>query len=254
MEIRQPETIEEFKALEKLQREVWGMRGESPVPAGLIRVFSHNGGLVEVAVEDGKIIGFTLAFSASDGKKRYLYSHMAGVLREYRNRNVGYELKMHQFLIAKKMGYNEVRWAFDPLKARNAYFNVHKLGAYAFNYIVNYYGEMDSDENRGIDSDRYEAHKFLDRDIVRPKDYELVGKITDFPEPWKEIRLGYDSLGIEVPLEIGSDQLDLKRKWRLRLREAIIQLERENYAVNEVIRNERSVYLILTKKELLNLD
>ncbi|MGC8645643.1 MAG: GNAT family N-acetyltransferase [Thermoplasmata archaeon] len=254
MEIRPPETIEEFKALEGLQREVWGMRGENPVPAGLIRAFSHNGGLVEVAVEDNKIVGFTLAFPGTDGRKRFLYSHMAGVIKEYRNRNIGYELKLHQFAMAKKMGYNEVRWAFDPMKARNAYFNVHKLGAYAYNYIINYYGEMDTEETGGVDSDRYEAHKFLDREIVRPKDYEVVGKITDFPEPWKEVRLGYDSVGIEVPLDIGSNQVDLAKKWRMKLREAILQLEKERYAVNEVIRNERSVYLILTRKELLNLE
>ncbi|MEM0074037.1 MAG: GNAT family N-acetyltransferase [Thermoplasmatales archaeon] len=254
MEIRVPESIEEYRALENLQREIWGMRGETPVPSGLMRVISHNGGLVEIALDEGKIIGFTLAFPGSEGGRRFLYSHMAGVLKEYRNMGVGYELKIHQFSVAKKMGYNEVRWAFDPIKVRNAYFNVHKLGAYAYNYIINYYGEMDSDENRGVESDRYEAHKFLDRDIIRPREFDVVGKITNFPEPWDGIKVGPDSVALEVPMNLGSPNIELAVKWRLKLREAILQLEKENYAVNDVIRNEKTVYLVLTRKDLLNLE
>ncbi|MEM0141471.1 MAG: GNAT family N-acetyltransferase [Thermoplasmatales archaeon] len=254
MEIRAPNSIEEYRALEGLQREIWGMKSETPVPAGLIRVISHNGGLVEIALDNGKIVGFTLAFPGSEGGGRFLYSHMAGVLKEYRNEGLGFQLKMHQFSEAKKMGYNEVRWAFDPIKVRNAYFNVHKLGAYAYNYIINYYGEMDSDENRGVESDRYEAHKFLDREPIRPKSYDVVGKITEFPEPWDGIRLGPDSVALEVPMNLGSPNVQLAVKWRLRLREAILQLEKERYAVNEVIKNDKSVYLVLTRKEILNLQ
>ena len=35
-----------------------------------------------------------------------------------------------------------IRWTFDPLLARNAHLNVHKLGAICDRFARNYYGPM----------------------------------------------------------------------------------------------------------------
>jgi|YelNatPaOPRAMG01_1025707.scaffolds.fasta_scaffold00647_15 predicted GNAT superfamily acetyltransferase len=253
VEIRRVKTVEEYKAVENIQRVIWGMIGESPAPVTLLTAINTNGGLVEIAKEGDKIIGFSLAFPGAEGNYRYLYSHMAGVLKEYRDRNIGYEIKRHQFEEARKMGYTEVRWTFDPMKTRNSFFNVHKLGAYAYGYRINYYGIMESEENQGVESDRIEAHKFLNREIVRSPHYEVAAKITDYPNPWEKIDFSGDSIGIEVPSDIGNSDIDLKRKWRNALRSAIISLEEKKYVMNDVVKNQRSVYLIFTLKEKVGL-
>lgn len=253
MEIRRVQTIEEYKTVENIQKEIWGMVGEHPVPVPMLIVINTNGGLVEIAEEDHRIVGFSLAFPGADGDYRYLCSHMAGVLREYRDMHIGYDIKMHQFDVARKLGYSEVRWVFDPMRARNAFFNVHKLGAYAYDYHTNYYGILESTENEGVESDRIEAHKFLDRDPIGNENFEVVGKITDFPSPWKEIRSGGDSVAIEVPMELGGPDLTLANEWRMALRRVIPSLERKRYVINEVVKHEKSVYLIFTLRDRINL-
>jgi predicted GNAT superfamily acetyltransferase len=253
VEIRRVKTVEEYKAVEDIQRVIWGMVGEQPAPVTLLTAINTNGGLVEIAKEDNVIIGFSLAFPGTDGNYRYLYSHMAGVLKEYRDRNIGYQIKIHQFEEARKMGYTEVRWTFDPMKTRNSFFNVHKLGAYAYDYKINYYGIMESEENQGVESDRIEAHKFLNKEIVRSDDYKILAKVTNYPYPWKETDFSGDCIGIEVPSDIGNSDVDLKRKWRNALRSAIINLEKKKYVMNDVIKNEKSVYLIFTLKEKVGL-
>jgi predicted GNAT superfamily acetyltransferase len=47
-----------------------------------------------------------------------------------------------------------VRWAFDPLMRRNAYLNLHKLGATATSYLPGCYGTMTDGINLGDASDR----------------------------------------------------------------------------------------------------
>ena len=253
MEIRRATTVEDYKTVESIQRVIWGMVGESPAPVTLLTAINNNGGLVEVAKEDEKVIGFSLAFPGADGSYRYLYSHMAGVLKEYRDKNIGYEIKMHQFEVAKSMGYSEVRWTFDPMKARNSFFNVHKLGAYAFDYKLNYYGVMESKENAGVESDRIEAHKFLDRKKVPVKNYDVVARITEYPSPWQGVDIGGESLALELPLNLGSDDIELAKKWRFSLRNAIISLEKKRYVMHDVVKNDRSVHLIFTVREKLGL-
>ena len=57
-----------------------------------------------------------------------------------------------------------MRWTFDPLVARNAYFNLHKLGAVADRFERNFYGEMTDTLNRGERTDRVVVRWDLDRD------------------------------------------------------------------------------------------
>jgi predicted GNAT superfamily acetyltransferase len=58
-------------------------------------------------------------------------------------------------------GIDRMVWTFDPLISANAYFNLHKLGAVAHRYAVNYYGAMSDELNRGLESDRLEVDWWL---------------------------------------------------------------------------------------------
>jgi predicted GNAT superfamily acetyltransferase len=51
-------------------------------------------------------------------------------------------------------GIATIRWTFDPLVRRNAFFNLHKLGAVVTDYLPDFYGEMRDDINAGDATDR----------------------------------------------------------------------------------------------------
>ena len=60
-----------------------------------------------------------------------LYSQLTGVVPGYQSRGLGYEIKRLQRTIAHAEGIERIAWAFDPLQAGNAHFNLARLGATA---------------------------------------------------------------------------------------------------------------------------
>jgi predicted GNAT superfamily acetyltransferase len=63
-------------------------------------------------------------------------------------------MKQAQFMIAEAEGLACVAWAFDPLQAGNARFNLETLQATASHYVVDMYGPRTDDLNAGIPTDR----------------------------------------------------------------------------------------------------
>ena len=51
-------------------------------------------------------------------------------------------------------GIEEIAWAFDPLQAGNAHFNLSRLGARGVRYVENMYGERTDRLNAGVPTDR----------------------------------------------------------------------------------------------------
>ena len=76
------------------------------------------------------------------------------MLPGYQGRGVGRALKAHQRTWALERGVGHITWTFDPLVARNAHFNLRVLGARAVEYLVDHYGAMADDVNRGDATDR----------------------------------------------------------------------------------------------------
>ena len=62
-------------------------------------------------------------------------------------------------------GIDVVTWTMDPMVARNAWFNLHKLGAVGVAFHRDYYGPMDDTFNRGERSDRLEFRWDLRSDV-----------------------------------------------------------------------------------------
>ncbi|GMA50291.1 hypothetical protein GCM10025857_16480 [Alicyclobacillus contaminans] len=74
------------------------------------------------------------------------------------HRGIGSELKRTQRRLAAELGYRTIAWTFDPLIARNAHFNLRKLGASVAEFQRNVYGQDPGDRvNRGIETDRFIA-------------------------------------------------------------------------------------------------
>ncbi|HXF83549.1 MAG TPA: GNAT family N-acetyltransferase [bacterium] len=160
--IRPLTALEELRAVERLQREIWGMPERDVVPVHHLLAASRAGGAVLGAIDrHGRLVGFCYGFIGWRDGQMLFYSHMAGVAAAWRGREIGFRLKQAQRAAALAQGLDRMIWTFDPLLARNAHFNLHKLGARARRYYVHYYGEMDDDLNRGVDSDRLEVDWWL---------------------------------------------------------------------------------------------
>jgi predicted GNAT superfamily acetyltransferase len=145
----------------ELQRRVWGYSETDTVPEQIFVVAKESGGQVLAAFDQGKAIGFALAFAGLHHGKVYLHSHMVAVVPEYQDRGVGRLLKLAQRDDAIARGYDLIEWTFDPLQLKNAYFNLVRLGAIVRRYIPNCYGRTSSPLHAGLPTDRLVAEWWI---------------------------------------------------------------------------------------------
>ncbi len=153
------------------------------------------------------MMGFVLSFLAPTslpGAARGLshHSHMAGVAPEWQNRGLGTALKLAQREAVLAQGLNLITWTYDPLEARNATLNIHKLGAICRTYHREYYGEMRDTLNAGVASDRFEVEWWLDK----PSTFNSQPATR---------------LEIDIPRDFQSMKradINLARAWRMRTR------------------------------------
>jgi predicted GNAT superfamily acetyltransferase len=117
------------------------------------------------------LVGFVMSLpgvKAGNGAPRpYLHSHMLAVRQGYRNRGLGARLKREQRQEALARGIRHMEWTFDPLEIKNAFLNIHKLGAVVRSYEVNFYGLTTSRLQAGLPSDRLVAEWQMDSPRVQ---------------------------------------------------------------------------------------
>lgn len=139
--IRECASIEEFDSCVRLQREVFGMPDLELSPRRHLIVSRTAGGWILGAyATGGELVGFVHHLVAARGAEIIGYSHMMAVSSAYQNRGLGARLKWAQRARALEEGRNFIRWTFEPMQARNAHFNLNRLGVVIRSYGVNYYG------------------------------------------------------------------------------------------------------------------
>jgi predicted GNAT superfamily acetyltransferase len=155
IEIRQLDQLEEFAAVVRLQREIWGYDDVELLPQRLFVVADKIGGQVLGAFDGVKMVAFCLGIPGlKAGGKHYIHSHMLGVLPDYRNTGVGRRLKLEQRLWALNRDIELIEWTFDPLQIKNAFFNIERLGVIVRRYVHNQYGASTSVLHGGLPTDR----------------------------------------------------------------------------------------------------
>lgn len=158
--IRDCTTVGEFDACVRLQREVFALPDKEISPRRHLIVTRGAGGWTLGAFQGERLVGFVHHLAAIYGDKIGGYSHMMAVAREFQNRGLGARLKWAQRERSLSEGRDFIRWTFEPARARNAHFNLNRLGAVVRTYAVNFYGtdystiEGQFGRERGIDSDR----------------------------------------------------------------------------------------------------
>jgi len=131
----------EMRAVEDLQKEVWGLPDLDVVPLTQLAAAKAAGGVVIGAFDGDILAGFAYGFAGYEEGHVTHHSHMLAVMPEYRSLNIGYLLKLAQRERVLEQGIERMTWTFDPLQSVNAYFNFNKLGARSDRYFVNFYGE-----------------------------------------------------------------------------------------------------------------
>ena len=251
--IREPKDPGEYRKLMDVQIEIWGMPGYVEAVTYHVMISVHrNGGIVIGAFEEdtGKPIGLVFSIPAYKNGMVYMYSHVAGVIPEYRYKGIGYEMKLIQRNIALEKGYNLITWTYDPMQGANAYFNIEKLGVIVRRFYEDYYGELEDEINRGMPSDRFMAEWWIRSNRVELK---LKGELKT-PHVSKLLDLGgilvntvrfdkgiprmieyekttsSDMVLIEVPgdMSLVRKNRDILLEWRIKLRELF------NYYLNEM--------------------
>jgi len=203
--IRECATIEELDQCVRLQREVFELPDLEISPRRHLVVSRQTGGWTLGAFVQGahqRLVGFVHHLVAIRGADEIVgYSHMMAVAKDYQNRGVGARLKWAQRERALAEGRNFIKWTWDPMQARNAHFNLNRLGVTVRSYSENLYGTdyVNDPAQRisgviGIDSDRLFAGWELRSprvlqlaDGANPHPHAAAIRAIEIPARWTEL-------------------------------------------------------------------
>ncbi len=146
---------DDLRRVPTFEQRIW--HNPQPTPPSVLRVWADHGGAVWVAAPvdaPDDWVGLAVALPARDRRGWYLHSDLTGVLSAWRSRGIGRRLKERQRDWARRAGYSRIGWTFDPLRARNAWFNLQHLNARVVAYYEDYYGILDTSLTQGYPTDR----------------------------------------------------------------------------------------------------
>lgn len=171
VEIRPLETLADMTTAADVFEQVWQIPpgGRTEMHPAMLRALGHAGNyLVGAYATEGPAAGRMVAASAAffgsppDGS---VHSHITGVLPGA-GHGIGSAIKWHQRAWSLDLGLPLVTWTYDPLIARNSFFNITRLGARPVGYHVDFYGPMDDGPNRGQPTDRADVRWALTGDAT----------------------------------------------------------------------------------------
>jgi predicted GNAT superfamily acetyltransferase len=196
IEIRECISLGELSACVDLQREVFGLPEIEISPVRHFIVTKNAGGFTLGAFSDQRLVGFVLSVPAFVRGEEAFYSHMTAVKQTFQSYGVGAKLKWAQREKSLKMGINFIKWTFQPVQARNAHFNLNRLGATIAQYSPNFYGTdystaYEPNGKLGLDSDRLFAEWNLESEKVVALsknetfvETKSVDKMIEIPREW----------------------------------------------------------------------
>jgi predicted GNAT superfamily acetyltransferase len=222
-----------------IARELWG--DEAACSVAQMSVHAQYGGVVLVAEVDGQAVGFLVSFPARYKGEFVLWSHEAGVLEPYLHKGIGYRLKDLQRKLALAEGYASIVWTYDPLIARNAHFNLNKLGAAICEFKVNAYGADETDLiNRGLETDRFVVRWNLKGAAISHSNISDVTPILQLEDGVPKLRTVSAAgtathFAVDIPLDFSrlmASQRESVQAWKMAFRQATLSLEQAGYAVD----------------------
>jgi len=154
--IRRAVSVADYRACQDAQRRAWGIDEDGYVipVATMVGANLHGGLVLGGFLTNGEAVATSFAFLGRIEGRLCFYSQLTGVVPPYQSRGLGYQIKLLQREIARTERIDLIAWAFDPLQAGNAHFNLARLGARPSRYKPNMYGERTDRMNAGFPTDR----------------------------------------------------------------------------------------------------
>ena len=243
--IRECISIEELDSCTRLQREVFGLADLEISPRRHLIVSRQAGGWTLGAFVpqgdhpggENRLVGFVHHLVAVRDNEIFGYSHMMAVAQDYQNHGLGARLKWSQRKRAIEEGRSFIKWTWDPLQARNAHFNLNRLGVTVTSYAVNFYGtDYGTDYGtstalddgvtqgiapaiapvvaQGIDSDRLFANWHIQSRRVIDLARGSVARTIANPDATIRIPSEWSKLFTENPGEAKEEQLRVRREFQ----------------------------------------
>ena len=256
--IRDLESIEDLRKVPALEQAVWGGDDRDIVPVLLLIAAKEAGSILIGAFDEHRLIGFVFGFPGLEHGKISIHSHMTAVLPQYRDLNLGYQLKLKQRERSLAMNIPLITWTFDPLQARNAHFNFAKLGVVSDRYKIDFYGRESTSTLHQNGTDRLWVSWLLNSDRVRElmtpaaaqplskqPEVLLVGSDERSRPARGDLRsaLTASVVGIQIPSEIGSIEEEdsaLASDWRQATRWAFTECLKAGFYVANFLRGSSS--------------
>jgi predicted GNAT superfamily acetyltransferase len=165
--IRALATLEDREQAVALQEATWGAGFKERIPAAMLLIAEKTGGVAGGAfAPDGHMLGFVFGVVGVRNGALFHWSDMLALVPEARGSGLAERLKHWQADQCRALGIREMVWTFDPLVARNAWFNLRRLKAEIAEYVENVYGVTDSPLMGPIPTDRFVARWRLDGPTV----------------------------------------------------------------------------------------
>src|ERR1051325_3503583 len=193
--IREIIKLAEMRAVEELQKEIWGIPDLDVVPLTHLVATKEAGGVLIGAFDGETLVGFVYGFPSFERGKLAHHSHMLAVKPPYRNFDLGRRLKLAQRDRVVAQGIEMISWTFDPLQSLNAHFNFNKLGVIADRYLPDFYGEEPASFLHQTGTDRLWVSWFVSRER-------------------RDSVAGADQVAIEIPSDINALSLEAALEWR----------------------------------------
>ena len=223
--IRQIDDVAEMRAVEDLQKEVWGIPDLDVVPLTQLVAAKEAGGTLIGAFDDETLVGFVYGFPSFEFGKHAHHSHMLAVKPAYRNLDLGRRLKLAQRDHVIAQGIDLITWTFDPLQSLNAHFNFNKLGVVADRYLPDFYGDEPASFLHQTGTDRLWVSWLISTQRVK----DIIDGKTETAQVEDA-----GTLSIEIPGDINSVQQQEPRaalQWREETRRAFTEAIKAGYVV-----------------------
>ncbi len=270
--IRDIEGGAEMRAVEELQKEVWGVPDLDVVPLSQLVAAKAAGGVLLGAFDRETLIGFVYGFVSHEHGTVAHHSHMLAVKPAYRNFDLGRRLKLAQRERVLAQGINLMTWTFDPLQSLNAHFNFNKLGVASDRYLINFYGAEAASFLHRNGTDRLwvtwpltsrRVNERLSGTAPAPSFESVMPLVqlgTDDAPRKNDLTAGlsHEPALIEIPADINAlarRNAELAFEWRAATRWAFTEAIAAGYLVEEFHRRNRGaqrlgIYLLSRAKRL----
>ena len=211
-----------------LQRQVFASPDLEISPVRHLLVARYAGGFTLGAYAGARLVAFVLSLPMFlENLKPAFYSHMTAVDAEFQSLGIGARLKWAQRRRALAAGVDYIKWTYQPVLARNAFFNIERLGVTINTYMPNFYGTgAEANESKiqalEVDSDRL----FADWHLMSPKVVALsegerfeetgaVARTIEIPPDW-------NTLVVEDTKKAVAEQERIKHEFQTAFAEGLI--------------------------------